>query len=155
MMNNIEDIKKALELARLACTELEALLVEKNTKAVKLWEPAGGLWFIDADGVVDSGPPDIEFSRFGAERPTKELAERASAEMRKFNRLLAYRDEVCPDYEPDWTTESPKFFVLYNHQTLNWVVSTRGYLQVIGEVYFTEQAARDLVDKLNSGEVVL
>jgi len=32
---------------------------------------------------------------FGTERPTQQQAERAAVEMRKFNRLLALRDELC------------------------------------------------------------
>jgi hypothetical protein len=75
--------------------------------------------------------------------------------MRAHNRLLAYRDEVCPDYEPNWNDNSTKYHVSYGAVENRYSVCANAYGRYLGVVCFPEAVAKDLCDKLNSGEVIL
>ena len=144
--------------------ENELKLLESGADAIreqlaampKQWEPEGGLW------LVSSGGHAIEYQEFqgardfGSERKTREAAERAAIEMRKFNRLLAYRDEFAPGYEPDWgNSEEVKTYVFQDHQSGKYHFAINALCKTIGAVYMPDGVARELCRKLNSGEVVL
>ena len=69
--------------------------IEYRRKPVK-WNPVGGNNWIDNGKVYLSVIGSTNHIRqFGLERPTLEQAQRAAVEMRRFNRLLALRDEEC------------------------------------------------------------
>jgi len=119
------------------------------------WEPKGGKWYISPAGTVTHAPSHACRKPFGTERKTKELAEKASEEMRVFNRLLAYRDEFAPDYAPKWNTSKRNYYIYYDHVDDMWACSSNDQFEVTGVVYFPHSVAIELVKKLNSGEVEL
>jgi hypothetical protein len=140
--------KRQEEIAGLK-RRIEALEKEE----VEQWEPEGGKWFVDDCGSVECFK-SIDSSRmFGLERDTKEKAEKASNKMRAFNRLLAYHDEFCPDYE--FTHENKNYYVFFSESNNQYMTDRMVNHRVIGCVFFPSQVAIELCHKLNSGEVVL
>jgi hypothetical protein len=144
------DIKKEIEDLKARIQELE-----NQIEPVK-WQPVGGNWFIDDEGIVFHSPSTQGMKEFGHERPTNEQAERAAVEMRKFNRLLALRDELCGDDVVDWeSTMSDKWRLFHDNRDGEWKVAKNQYMQDVA-VYFTkEEQVRRVCDMLNSGEVEL
>ena len=144
--------------------ENELKLLESGAAAIReqlaampmQWEPKGGCYYVGIDGGVSAGTPNYKCAEFGIERKTREAAERAAIEMRKFNRLLAYRDEFAPGYEPDWNNgEEVKVCVFQDHKSGEYHVADNMQCQTLGAVYMPVDVARELCRKLNSGEVVL
>lgn len=134
----------------------ESITIEPPKKSS--WEPVDGEYEIYSSGeiaskYIDSG--HIKRKTFGTVRTTEELAEKAAKEMRSFNRLLAYRDEFCPDYKPDWTDmRKPKYYVSFNHINKKWMCYSNNASETFAPC-FPETIVKELVEKLNSGEVVL
>jgi hypothetical protein len=128
-------------------------------KPVK-WQPIGGEWFIASDDSVYNYPSRNDYKVF--ERPTKEQAERAAVEMRKFNRLLALRDELCC-YETfdSWNCEDnniPKYYLNFNHYNYDkmiWDFEINYYVNYTGICFSSAKTAQRACDMLNSGEVEL
>ena len=145
--------------------ENELKLLESGADAIreqlaampKQWEPEGGDFFIAPDGqIIGGGESSYNYRHFGSERKTREAAERAAIEMRKFNRLLAYRDEFAPGYEPDWNDEGEeKTYVFQDRASGKYQVADNIICQTLGSVYMPVDVAIELRNKLNSGEVVL
>ena len=145
--------------------ENELKLLESGAAAIreqlaampKQWELEGGDYFIDPDGLIMDGVSVGNYRSFGTERKTREEAERAAIEMRKFNRLLAYRDEFAPGHEPDWSDDSRKYYIYQQGiaRNLLWDTSFNTRASTLCAVYMPEGVANELCRKLNSGEVVL
>jgi len=145
--------------------KLQKLLAEVNTLKQQIesipdekvvWEPKGGLFYIHHRGYVEEMASEDKCRNFGAEYQTKELAEQALVAMRIHNRLLAYKAELYPDYEPDWNDSNVvKYCVYFNTCSENYGFSSNATCQMLGSVYFPREVAETLVNKLNSGEVVL
>ena len=155
----MNDYEKTIEVLQNRVRELEQLIQPVNGVAepVVKWQPKGGEWWINESGAITSRVESIESMReFGIERPTQQQAERAAVEMRKFNRLLALRDELCGDDLPDWESKiSDKWRVYCDNKHGKWNVGKDRYMQDVG-VYFTkEEHARRACDMLNSGKVEL
>ena len=143
--------------------ENELKLLESGAAAIreqlaampKQWEPEGGGWYVSSGGTVRYYDSSRDCKMFGTERKTRESAERAAIEMRKFNRLLAYRDEFAPGYEPDWNDETEKTYVFQARTSGKYQVADNMQCQTLGAVYMPVDVANSLCLKLNSGEVVL
>ena len=143
--------------------ENELNLLESGAAAIrdqlaatpKQWEPECGSWYVGVAGVPGSGKSTQCCRKFGTERKTREDAERAAIEMRKFNRLLAYRDEFAPGYEPDWSDEVEKSYVFQDRESGKYKVADNIMCQTLGAVYMPYDVANELCRKLNTGEVVL
>ena len=145
--------------------QLQKLLAEVNTLKQQIesmpdekvvWEPKGGNWYVTNSGEVEQEYTTDDCRLFGIEYQTKELAEQALVAMRIHNRLLAYRAEFCPDYEPDWNdSNAVKYCVYFNTCSEKYGFSSNATYQMLGSVYFPREVAETLVNKLNSGEVVL
>jgi hypothetical protein len=149
----MNDLQKELQELKAKVADLESRIVAEPVK----WQPKGGEWWINESGAITSRVESIESMReFGIERPTQQQAERAAVEMRKFNRLLALRDELCGDDLPDWESKiSDKWRVYCDNKHGKWNVGKDRYMQDVG-VYFTkEEHARRACDMLNSGKVEL
>ena len=86
---------------------------------------------------------------------TIEAAEKASSAMRTYNRLLAYVDEFGGDWEADWSDDQYNYCVYYAHYGKTWNTSMYSRRSLCGTVYMSQDCAKGLVAKLNSGEVVL
>jgi hypothetical protein len=142
-MNNLQ---KELQELKAKVAELESRIV---AEPVAKWQPKGGNWFIYGDGGMYEG------MALETDRATQAQAKRAAVEMRRFNRLLALRDELCGDDVP--TLESSnisKYFIVYNGFENTWDVSAI-YKGFVTPCFKTEQQARRACDMLNSGEVDL
>lgn len=136
--------------------QMKALYVED--KPVEKWEPKGGDWNIAGDGTPFLDDPDDGYRFFGIVRETKELAEKTAEKMRKFNRLLAYVDEMCGGYEFKHNERNYYVYKSYTYKTsdnLNWFFDYTDREEVAETVYMPANVAIELANKLNSGEVVL
>jgi hypothetical protein len=121
------------------------------------WSPVRGYWFITIAGIIRirEGATDKREREFGVERPTQQQAKRAAVEMRRFNRLLALRDELCGDEVVHWNTREAKYFLCHNEESKTWDINT-SFCQSINTVYFTTlESAQRACEMLNSGEVEL
>ncbi len=143
-------IKKEIADLKTRIQELE----NQIAKPIK-WSPVGGDWWIKGEGDVVEALQSPLAKEFGSERPTQHQAERAAIEMRKFNRLLALRDELCDDDVVDWNTREAKYFLCHNGESKTWNINT-SFCQNNNTVYFTTlESAQRACDMLNSGEAVL
>ncbi len=151
----MNDLQKELQDLKAKVAELEARILFP-AEPVKLWQPKGGAWHVDGDGEVAEFYTSDGSRLFGAERATKLQAERAAIEMRRFNRLLALRDELCGDDAVDWLSAKRTFYVYFAHEGNNWSYTTDVPKCESIMVYFTsEESAQRACDMLNSGEVEL
>ncbi len=74
--------------------------------------------------------------------------------MRTHNRMIAYKMEFCPNYEPVWNNEESKYYIFFSNTRRVWSMTCYDYSScALGVIYFPEDVATDLVKKLNSGEV--
>lgn len=153
-MSDLLELKQVLAEANIMVANLKAKIANLEKPKIEKWEPKGGNWYIDCKGDVYAGVSTEGTCVFGVERETKELADAAAVEMRIFNRLLAYRDEFAPGYNPDWPNHNEdKFYIYKCGESWDWSKNaTDGFA---GGVYMPKDVAKELVRKLNSGEVVL
>ena len=152
----MNDLQKELIALKEKVADLESRILFPNEPVAK-WQPQGGEWWISKSGKVQLfyHGSTSSMKEFGTERDTYEQAERAAVEMRRFNRLLALRDELCGDDVP--TLESSnisKYFIVYNGFENTWDVSAL-YKGLVTPCFKTEQQARRACNMLNSGEVEL
>jgi hypothetical protein len=121
----------------------------------KIWEPTSGSFYFTARGVfyIDESLNPFNIT-FGATRQSYELAQRAFNQVRFYSRMLAYRDEFCPEYELEWDNSRDKAYIFYDHSIKKFCYSTNTVCEIAGGIYFPISAAAALVKKLNSGEVV-
>ena len=110
------------------------------------WEPEGGSWVIEDDGIVNEYKDIANYSNdFGTTRPTKEQAEAARDKMRVFNRLLAYVDEHTVKGEEHnccLTIDGyGDFEITYN--------------AVIGAVRMPYRLCNQLINDIGTGKVIL
>jgi len=148
----VDSLQKELQALKAKVADLESRIV---AEPVAKWQPKGGDWCIDDEGIIFEAPSTQGNQEFGHERQTEEQVKRAAVEMRRFNRLLALRDELCGDDVP--TLESSnisKYFIVYNGFENTWDVSAM-YKGFITPCFKTEQQARRACDMLNSGVVDL
>ncbi len=152
-MNDELDDKEELKARRNVYLSWVAKIDEQiaELEKPKPWEPKGGAWCVFVDGKVLDGDSEHLVSLFGVERPTKEQAEQAAVAMRRFNRLLAYRDEFAPGYVFQYG--GVNCYVFARDQA--WGVGSHTKNQSPAEVYFPEKVANELCRKLNSGAVIL
>lgn len=147
--------KEAL-LSRIAEAEAQLDEMRKELNKKEVWEPEGGDWAVSSAGNIYRCPVNPSSKDFGMQRKTEAAAEKAHDEMRVFNRLLAYRDEFAPGYEPDWGNDMLyKYFVQYVHTSGEYSVNSVSFIDRTGAVYMPKDVAEELCRKLNSGEVVL
>ena len=155
-MNEYEIMIKNLENR---VTELEKQLFAGAVKTVEpvKWQPKGGYWQVDCEGDVVAVDSFSHQKGFGTKRITKEQAERAAVEMRRFNRLLALRDELCGDDEVDWEDiDFRKYYLFFNHDNGKWVSTYDDTCyETITHYFTTKETAQRACDMLNSGEVEL
>jgi hypothetical protein len=146
----MNDYEKTIEVLQNRVRALEQLI-----QPVK-WSPVGGYWFITIAGLIREGATDKRAREFGVERPTQQQAERAAVEMRRFNRLLALRDELCGDAVANWTdNESNKWILYFDNKDNEWTTGKNQYMQYVGVYFANEASAQKACDMLNSGEVEL
>lgn len=121
--------------------QLAALRAEVEQEAKpKQWEPKGGSYKYHVTGNMRS----------------RALADKSLDALHSYNRLLAYKAEFDADFVPDWGSAlQGKYYVYFDNDIQKFSVSRGELYQNISCVYFSEQAAKGLARKLNSGEVVL
>ena len=151
----MNDLQKELQDLKAKVAELEARVV---AEPVAKWQPKGGDWWIGDGGILYKSI--IGFSQiskiFATGRQTKEQAQRAAVEMRRFNRLLALRDELCGDVGVDWQNGiERKYCLYYSHDRETWDLDWHDTIESIRPYFTTREAAQKACDMLNSGEVEL
>ena len=138
--------------------EIDRFLEENNAKPK--WNPIGGDWWITGNSDIVPATTSINCEQatlFGTRRPTKEQAERAAVEMRKYNRLLALKDELCGYVdEGNWSYDDKKYYyVYYDHYYKRYDCNSNNHAEYISVYFSTKENAQKACDMLNSGEVVL
>ena len=150
----MNDLQKELQALKAKVANLESRIVAEPVK----WQPKGGNFFIQSNGKVSEvvGGSDTPHKEFGVERPARQQAERACIEMRRFNRLLALRDELCGDAVVNWENGEEKHY-LYQWIGNNpkWRIGIDTYCRVQKPYFTNEVTAQKACDMLNSGEVEL
>lgn len=137
----------------------------KIKKKVEKWEPNAGIYSIEMGDdypvkVTDTDYPNDRLSEIepmyreaGLLRKTEEQAERAAKKMRTFNRLLAYVDEFDPYFK--FTDHSLNYYISRHHESNIYEYNNISTDEIIGVVYMSQEVAKELCRKLNSGEVCL
>ena len=150
----MNDLQKELQDLKAKVADLEARVVAK--RAVKKWTPEGGDFFVGAGGSVSMYDSRVFTKEFGLERKTREQAERAAVEMRRFNRLLAIRDELCGDKVVNWMNhKEEKYSLYYSHEVGRWELDWNVTYESIMPYFTSLESAERACDMLNSGEVEL
>lgn len=135
----------------------ESITIEPPKSKPKKWVPKEGSWYI---GTTVQSPLQVvcnpASNNTGLYRDTKKDALKAGLAIRTHNRLLAYVAEFDRGWEADWDDDGQiKYYVYYNKFIEVWDYAYSPLDFVLSTVYMSEQCAYELVDKLNSGEVVL
>ena len=142
----MNDLQKELQELKAKVADLESRIAAEPVK----WQPKGGNWFIYGDGGMYEG------MGLETERATQEQAQRAAVEMRKFNRLLALRDELCGDELVAWGDDyTEKYNIYFSHERGRWYISPDLFCESITPYFTTDESAQRACDMLNSGEVEL
>ncbi|HAU88318.1 MAG TPA: hypothetical protein DCW90_23440 [Lachnospiraceae bacterium] len=96
-------------------------------------------------------PESDEFFEYCYVYKTKEQCQWAEDKVRQLRKLIALRNAICPDYEPNWDDESErKHFVYYDYEDSCWRVNTSVYFDYNVGVYFdTWENAQKAADFLN------
>lgn len=148
--DEIKELNNRIEYYKESILELKETI--KDIEEANRWEPEGGGHYITSGGECYEYASDTRTREFGAERRSIEQAEQASIAMRRFNRLLAYKDEFAPDYV--FNRAFNNWFVFLECDNTFRIDYTSAYCQPT-TVYLPEYVARELCEKLNSGKVVL
>ena len=155
----MNDYEKTIEVLQDRVRALEQLIQPIGSRpTVKQWQPKGGNFFIQSNGKMSEvvGGSDTPHKEFGVERPERQQAERASIEMRRFNRLLALRDELCGDEVMYWIDRrKDKHYVYFTYDHKRWDISENVACESVTPYFTTKEAAQKACDMLNSGEVEL
>ncbi len=152
-MNIESDDKEELKARRNVYLTWVAKIDEQiaELEKPKEWEPKSGKWVISSNGRVMKTITMTKSQLFGTERQTEEQAEKAAVAMRRFNRLLAYRDEFAPGYI--FQCGGVNCYVYANDR--DWFVDRVSITLAPAQVYFPMNVADELCRKLKSGEVIL
>ena len=148
----MNELQKELQELNEKVADLESRIV---AEPVSKWQPKGGYYCVHADGYVRQSHSTKGFRLNGVERETKEQAQRASIEMRRFNRLLALRDELCGDELVDWGVSTEKFIIYFNHHQSKWMFARYESRQHVTVHFVDLESAQKACDMINSGEVEL
>ena len=152
----MNDLQKELQELKAKVADLESRILFPNEPVAK-WQPKGGEWFINqCDDAVEYWKMSTEATKLaGLERQTEKQAQRAAVEMRRFNRLLALRDELCGDAVDDLEENKETYFVFYNNQLNMWKNDYILNLKFETPLFTSHESAQKACDMLNSGEVEL
>ena len=149
----MNDLQKELNALKEKIAELESRIV---AEPVAKWQPKGGDWRIDVEGRVFEFANNEVHYHFGTARQTEEQAERAAVEMRRFNRLLALRDELCGDAVVNWENGEDKHYLYHwNGDAPKWRIGIDTYCRVQTPYFTSYELAQKACDMLNSGEAEL
>ncbi len=155
---NMNDYEKIIEDLQNRVRALEERLTpcDGATAEHKKWLPVGGEWWIDGEGYVKKTDSSDKTKEFGTERPTQQQAERAAVEMRRFNRLLSLRDELCEDDVVDWSDgNKEKYTVAFNIESKYWMTYTGYVIKSTEPCFSSVETAQKACNMLNNGEVEL
>ena len=133
---------KAEQLEELKATAVKLQQQIAELEKPKQWEPRGGKYI----------------TGHYVRRATESAAEKANAAMHTYNRLLAYVDEFGGDWEADrglLCYKQNKYYIVYDNPKGEWCIDHHHRACSAGAVYMSEECAKDLAAKLNSGEVTL
>jgi len=152
----MNDLQKELQALKAKVADLESRILFPNEPVAK-WQPKGGDWYVSVNGKTFCYTTRNEGCReFGTERQTEEQVKRAAVEMRRFNRLLALRDELCGDEVVDWENGEEKHYLYHwNGDLPKWRIGIDTYSRVQTPYFTSYDLAQRACNMLNSGEVEL
>jgi hypothetical protein len=155
----MNDLQKELQALKEKVAELESRILFPNEPVAK-WKPKGGCYYVTMDGEIDEDGVDEDDEdvgvSFGVRRKPQAQAERASIEMRRFNRLLALRDELCGDELVAWVDDyTEKYHIYFSHERGRWYITPDIFCESITPYFTSDELAQKACDMLNSGEVEL
>lgn len=149
----MNDLQKELQDLKAKIAELEARIA---AEPVAKWQPKGGDFFVGVGGSVSMYDSRVFTKEFGMERETREQAQRAAKEMRRFNRLLALRDELYVGKDVNWLNDKEeKYSLYYSHEKGKWELDWNVTNESIQPYFTSLESAEKACDMLNSGEVEL
>ena len=151
-MNYDEQLKEAKVLLQQAQDALEHL---ENNPPVGQWKPKGK-WFVADSGTTFEAHNNEHRQDFGNSFLTMQQAQKASPQMRRHNKLLAYVAEFDDGWEPDFGDRNQyKHFIFYAHHAREWRSTFDTRTENPDIVYMSFECAEGLQAKLNTGEVIL
>jgi len=116
------------------------------------WEPVAGGYHIHGCSLIHRTlRSDKDYRLAGNERVSMKQAELDAKAKRIFDRMLAYRAEFAPMYEPK---NNSKNWYIYQNYSGAWQCNPHVNNNNPTLVYLPKQIADDLVVKLNAGTVV-
>ncbi len=144
------------ELAKIEALEMKLKVITQELSDLKRgkWKPTSGAWCITRPGGYLDGPDS------GAWYQTSTLAKWASKELLPFTLLLAYVAEFDVDncgnqWVPDWLNyDQPKCNIEVDSSLVYGYARTFTRRRSL-TVYMSEGCAKELILKLEAGDVVL
>lgn len=111
-------------------------------------------YYVNHTGIVED---DVETShyfddenyKFGNYFKTREQAESARKKIKHLLKLQRLHDMLCPDYEPDWSSDVLKCSIAYDECDHKYFLSNRCMSNSRSDVYFTSEAAEKACEILN------
>ena len=133
----------------------QPITIEPPKATIPKWEPAGGEYTIKTalDDVVKckSAKP---FRLVGLEYQTQSQADSAAKQLRAYARQLAWLAENDDGWVADWSNSKLlKYYVYYNHEIKNTIVSFDMSAQTIRLIYMSKKNAKKLAQLMNDGIV--
>ena len=161
MQNMKEEGMRNMNKEELACNieriekELASMKAQMNKSCNDLEiDYEGECYCINGGGeVTPSSGIGSDGAKQGRYRKTKKLAELASENMRKRDKL----EEMAMWLDPTWRDKGRGTNAYYIYVDIDGVYSYSWYSSVrhLGKIYMSEKAAKRICDALNSGELSL
>ena len=151
-MTDIKLSTEQLQQIQQAMDEGGDITLSFSSPEPEQWEPEEGEYVIFGNGTIEK-LANINVGYYnlaGNERLTREQAELDAKAKRIFDRMLAYRAEFAPMYDP----ENNKRGYVYQDINDQWFANQHLSINNPTIVYMPKQIAKDLAVKLNAGTVV-
>ena len=99
----------------------------------------------------ESVPESDELFEYCYAYKTKEQCQWAEDKVRQLRKLIALRNAICPDYEPNWDDKTGiKYYICYDYFDSFWTINYTTYADHNVGIYFdTLENAQKAADFLN------
>ena len=147
-MNKLQRLEEMESQIKSLKAEIEA------DQAVEVWEPKTGRWSVWRYFISkDTSTNDCRVR--GYEAQTMQRAERRLIMLNTAAIIDSYIEEHAPDWVADWSDDSLKWVIGYNHQSKEWAVTAMRFCEKPYEPTGPGDVITQLAADLNSGRVVL
>ena len=134
-------------------TDCEITIIDQTPEPEKKWEPVGGNWYVGAYGKVYNTYSTEKMKLAGCERTNEKDAKRLAKRRLINERLSALACELGG--EEDFVTDNRQYTIVYSREEGKHILSNDTNWERIGAVYMNKECAAEIIEMLNSGEVVL